>query len=37
VLPGETLRLVTHLDVDAADVPFVVGAFRDYFRGLKAA
>ena len=37
VLPGETLRLVTHLDVDAADVPFVVDAFRDYFRSLKAA
>jgi len=34
VLPGETLRLVTHLDVDRADVPFVIGAFEDYFRSL---
>lgn len=37
VLPGETMRLVTHLDVSASDVPFVVGAFRDYFRSLQAA
>ena len=36
-LPGETLRLVTHLDVSAGDIAFVVGAFRDYYRGLKAA
>jgi threonine aldolase len=35
VLPGETLRLVTHLDVDRADVPFVIGAFEDYFRSLE--
>ena len=37
VLPGETQRLVTHLDVAADDVPFVIDAFRDYFRGLKSA
>ncbi len=37
VLAGDTLRLVTHLDVAAGDVPFVVGAFRDFFRSLKAA
>jgi len=36
VLPGETLRLVTHLDVDRADVPFVVGAFEDYYLRLTA-
>jgi threonine aldolase len=37
VLPGTTLRLVTHLDVSAGDVQLVIGAFRDFFRSLKAA
>jgi threonine aldolase len=35
VLPGERLRLVTHLDVAPDDVPFVVQAFRDFFAALE--
>ena len=31
ILPNSNLRLVTHLDVSAAQVPQIVSAFRDYF------
>lgn len=34
ILPGERLRLVTHLDVSRDDVGFAVDAFRDFFHGL---
>lgn len=33
ILPNPALRLVTHLDISAADVAQVIGAFQGYFRG----
>ena len=33
VLPGPRMRLVTHLDVDAAGIERAVAAFASYFRG----
>ena len=33
ILPGARLRLVTHLDVSAADVGRVIAAFQGYFAG----
>ncbi|HVA55508.1 MAG TPA: low-specificity L-threonine aldolase [Gammaproteobacteria bacterium] len=33
ILPGANLRLVTHLDVSAADVGRVITAFQEYFAG----
>ncbi|MDE2024264.1 MAG: low-specificity L-threonine aldolase [Gammaproteobacteria bacterium] len=33
ILPNANLRLVTHLDVSAADVERVIAAFRGYFAG----
>ena len=33
ILPNANLRLVTHLDVSAADVGRVITAFREYFAG----
>jgi threonine aldolase len=35
VLPGERLRLVTHLDVSREDVNFAVQAFHDFFAALE--
>ena len=37
VLPGAKLRLVTHLDVDAADMDRTVAAFAQFFPGARAA
>jgi threonine aldolase len=33
ILPNAHLRLVTHLDVSAADVGRIIAAFRGYFAG----
>ncbi|HKT29184.1 beta-eliminating lyase-related protein, partial [Dyella sp.] len=35
ILPNANLRLVTHLDVSAADVGRVIAAFRGYFAGAE--
>ncbi len=36
VLPGARMRLVTHLDVDAAGIGRALGAFGEFFRGKRA-
>ncbi|HZM35939.1 MAG TPA: low-specificity L-threonine aldolase [Burkholderiales bacterium] len=37
VLPGPRMRLVTHLDVDAAGIERAISAFRDFFRASSPA
>jgi threonine aldolase len=37
VLPGARMRLVTHLDVDAAGIERALGAFRAFFTPSRVA